>query len=117
MANTDSQYRIEQVVADSKPLGSASDTGADTTTVTTTTTDNTPVDTTTDAGKDTNPTDTPTTGEKPTIIIMNSDNPLFQSKENEKGMLNPSVVMYYSVMGAIFIALLATAYNAVKTAK
>lgn len=116
-----SQYRIAQVQADVMPLGTATDTttatitdttvdggGADSTT---TTTDTTVTD---DTGADTTNTDKPTETNKPIIVLM--DNPLSKGEGDKKGIVSPGDLFYYGALTAIIIALLAAAYNSVKTA-
>lgn len=113
-----SQHRIEQVSVTNTvaPTGdSGKDPNANTTTTTTTSNNPTTTDTTTDT-KDTTTTtttDQPTDDKltnKPIIVLM--DKP----KDAKNGMVAPSEVVYFGVMGAIIIALLAVAYNSVKTA-
>jgi hypothetical protein len=116
-----SQYRIAQVHADITPFGDTTDTttattttvdsGAADTTANTTTTDTTVTD---DTGADATNTDKPTETNKPIIVLM--DNPFSKGEGDKKGIVTPGDMFYYGALTAIIIALLATAYNSVKTA-
>lgn len=122
-----SQYRIAQVHANITPLGDTTDT----TTVTTTTTDatagaggaggtDTNTTTTDTTVTDGNGTDTTTTTDKPTEpnkpIIVLMDSPFSKKESDKKEMVTPGDLFYYGALTAIIIALLAAAYNSVKTA-
>lgn len=108
-----SQYEIAQV-----PVASTTNTATDNSSVTTTTTDSTANNTaTTNPTPSTDPSvgnpEKPNTdkGEnKPIVLLMNKP-------DGSKGVVTPSDVVYFGVMGAIIVALLAVAYNAVRTAK
>jgi len=118
-----SQYRIAQVHASITPLGDTTDTTIVTTTTTDTTagaggtdTNTTTTDTTvTDGnGTDTTTTDKPTEPNKPIIVLM--DSPFSKKESDKKEMVTPGDLFYYGALTAIIIALLAAAYNSVKTA-
>ena len=117
-----SQYRIAQVHANITPLGDTTDAattttdttvdgGAADTTANTTTTDTTVTD---DTGADTTNTDKPTETNKPIIVLM--DNPFSKGEGDKKGIVTPGDLFLYGALTAIMIALLASAYNSVKTA-
>lgn len=119
-----SQFRIEQVHLESTANTqntttntAASSTNTTTASTTANTTSETPTDTTA-GGKDsttTTTTDQPTDNKstnKPIIVLMDKPN----SANDKKEMTSPFEVVYFGVMGAIIIALLAVAYNSVKTA-
>lgn len=112
-----SQYRVAQV-STGNTIPPVDATGA----TITSTTDDTTVD---NGGSDADTTGSEdnsdaTTGDKPTVsnqpIIVMMDKPSSKEEGNKKGMVNPSEMVYYGVMTAIMIALLAVAYNSVKTA-
>lgn len=119
-----SQYRISQVHANVAPLSTTTDTttatttttdttvdGAADTTANTTTTDTTVTD---DTGADATNTDKPIETNKPIVVLM--DNPFSKGEGDKKGIVTPGDMFYYGALTAIIIALLAAAYNSVKTA-
>jgi hypothetical protein len=116
--NNNSQYRIVPVLTSSN--GPSADTSDNTTT-----TDNTTVDNGGAGGSDTDTvsttgtpdvisTDKPTDSNKPIIVLLEKPSSTEDTKNN--GVVTPSAMAYYGVMTAIMIALLAVAYNSVKTA-
>lgn len=116
-----SQFKVEQVTTlDNAPEnGNGNTTTPTTTTTTTTTADSKPdidpvVDDKTTTTDTDSTADTPNkTDNKPVIFFMNTPS---DSKSKKEGIDTASNVVYFGVMGAIIIALLAVAYNSVKTA-
>jgi hypothetical protein len=112
-----SQYRVAQVLTGTITPPVDTTDASITSTVDDTSADNGGSDAdTTDSGDNSDSTtgDKPTDSNNPIIVMLNK--PSSEEEANKKGMVNPSEMVYYGVMTAIMIALLAVAYNSVKTA-